>query len=358
MPFARRTRAAVKPTASFNRLLDQMEHGGKAAAKAVYRRPAIEAARLWRRMLPGTGFVGIAGSAGKTTTKELLYCALKSRYRCTRNTDSNNQLYSIARTLIATGPMNQYCVQEVGASERGAFDPMMALLRPQVGVITNIGTDQVVSHRWPERLSLCIHHGNDSVLANTRLLEAHQAGSVLAAVATACALGVPLGEAALAVSRHEPLLGRMSVQPSARGVTFIRDDWKAPLWSLPAVWQFMGDAIAPRKLIVLGTISDYGGDSRRVYRHSVSQALAVADHVLLAGPRARSLQAHFAATAGERLHGFEHIRGAAQRLDGYVRAGDLVLLKGSNQSDHLARLALADEQKVSCRRARTRPAVA
>jgi UDP-N-acetylmuramyl pentapeptide synthase len=413
MSLARAIGGAVKPSASFNRLLDQLEHGGKAVAKAIYRRPTIEAARLWRRMLPGTRFIGVTGSAGKTTTKDLLYCALTSRYRCTRNTDSNNQLYSIARTLIATGPMNEYCVQEVGASERGAFDPMMALLRPEVGVITNIGSDhfksfrtregvaaekgkliaclpteglavlnaddalvaamarhcrarvvtyglhrpaefsaQVVTDRWPGRLSLRIHHENESVLAKTRLLGAHQAGSVLAAVATACALGVPLAEAALAVSRHEPLLGRMSVQPGARGVTFIRDDWKAPLWSLAAVWQFMGEASAPRKLIVLGTISDYGGDSRRVYRQSVSQALAVADHVLLVGARANSLQSHFANEAGDRLHGFEHIRGAAHWMQEHARAGDLVLLKGSNQSDHLARLALAGESDVGCWRTR------
>jgi UDP-N-acetylmuramoyl-tripeptide--D-alanyl-D-alanine ligase len=402
-------RAAVNPSASFNRLMDQLEHGGKAIAKALYRRPTIETARLWRRMLQGTRFIGVTGSAGKTTTKDLLYCALASRYLCSRNTDSNNQLYSIARTLISTGFRCDYCVQEVGASEQGAFDPMMALMKPQVGVITNIGTDhfksfrtragvaaekgkliaclpadglavlnadddlvaamardcharvvtyglhqpaefsaQIVSERWPERLSLRIHHGGNSVLVNTRLLGAHQAGSVLAAVATACALGVPLAEAALAVSRHEPLLGRMSVQRSARGVTFIRDDWKAPLWSLPAVWQFMGDAVAARKLIVLGTISDYGGNSSRAYRHSVSQALAAADHVLLVGPRAKSLQAHFAGAEEDRLHGFEHIRGAAHWMQEHARAGDLVLLKGSNQSDHLARLALAGELDVGC----------
>jgi len=153
------------------------------------------------------------------------------------------------------------------------------------------------------------------------------------------------------MSRHEPLLGRMSVHHSARGVTFIRDDWKAPYWSLPAIWQFMGDAAAARKLIVLGTISDYRGKSSRVYRQSVSQALGAADCVLLVGPHAKSLQAHFQAEASGRLHGFENIRSAAQWMGEFSRPGDLVLLKGSLQSDHLARLALASDQDVGCWRA-------
>ncbi|HEY6455934.1 MAG TPA: UDP-N-acetylmuramoyl-tripeptide--D-alanyl-D-alanine ligase [Steroidobacteraceae bacterium] len=400
---------------SLNLLLDRVEHSGKAAAKMIYRGPTIAAARPWRSVLRGTRFIGVTGSAGKTTTKDLLYCALAGRFRCVRSADSNNQLYSIARTLIGTGPRTDYCVQEVGASERGAFDPMMSLLRPHVGIVTNIGTDhfksfrtregvaaekskliaclpadglavlnadddlvaamasqcrarvvtfgmrggaefrgEIEQDRWPDRLALRIHRGGAAVLVQTQLLGAHQAGNVLAAVATACELGMPLADAAIAVSRHEPLLGRMSVQLSARGITFVRDDWKAPLWSLPAMFEFMSNAIASRRLIVLGTISDYGGDSSRVYRQCVSRALEAAEFVLLVGVRAKSLQAHFSATAGARLQGFEHAKDAARWLTDFTRAGDLVLLKGSNQSDHLARLALANDLEVGCWRSNCR----
>ncbi len=393
--------------------LDWLEHAGKAAAKAIYRRPTIEAARLWRTALRRTRFIGITGSAGKTTTKDLLYHALAARFRSVRSADSNNQLYSVARTLISTGMRSAYCVQELGASERGAFDPMLALLRPHVGVVTNIGTDhfkafrtreavaaekgkliaclpsdglavlnadddlalsmashsrarvvtfglrreadyrgEIERHRWPDRVALRIHRASASVPVHTRLLGAHQAGNVLAAVAAACELGVPLAEAAAAIARHEPLLGRMSVQTSARGITYIRDDWKAPLWSLPDSCQFIAEASASRKLIVLGTISDYGGDSTRVYRQSVQRALDAADVVLLVGTRADSLQAHFRTAAGDRLRAFANVHAAARWLEQSGRAGDLVLLKGSNQSDHLARLALNEDQPVGCWRSR------
>ncbi len=399
-------------SSSLNRLIDRLEHGGKAAAKVAYRRPLIEAARVWRRMLRGSRFIGVTGSAGKTTTKELLHLALETRYRCAKSTDSDNQLYSIARTLVGVRPWTQLCVQEIGASTPGALDPMLALLMPHVGVVTNVGLDhfkafrtpvavaaekaklvaslpahglavlnaddehvaamasacrarvvtyglhsgadfraELVADRWPDRLAMRIRHQGESVLAETRLLGGHQAHNVLAAIATASSLGISLEEAAGAMSRYEPLLGRMSVYASARGVTFIRDDWKAPNWSLPRAFEYVAGARAARKLIVMGSISDYGGTTHRVYRRAVTGAMQAADHVLIVGPHATSTARRLGAAGAEKLTAFETVRDAAGWLSEFARAGDLVLLKGSN-NEHLARFALVMDRHVGCWRRR------
>ena len=389
-------------------LMDWLERRVKPAVKATYRRPLIKTAAAWRRMLPRTCVIGITGSAGKTTTKELLYAALASRYRCTKSSNSNNQLYDVARSLLSSAPWTQFCVQEIGATVPGRFAPMMALLKPQVGVVTNVGTDHIqafrtqeavaaeklnliaslpaagiavlnaddplvaamashcrarivtyglrsdaqfraepVTDKWPNRLALRIRHGNDTVLAQTRLLAGYQASNVLAAVATACSLGVSLEQAVLAVSRHEPMLGRMSVYVTSRGVTVIRDDWKAPDWSLLKAVQYIADAQAARKLIVIGTISDSGG-RRNLYRNAVAAAVAAADQVLLVGPRAAAASRRLRAVGGEKLLAFALARDAARWLGDFVREGDLVLLKGSNNADHLARLALALDHDIRC----------
>ena len=57
----------------------------------------------------------------------------------------------------------------------------------------------------------------------------------------------------------------MSVLQLPNDVTVLRDDWKAPLWSLPQSLEALGASRAARKLVVLGTLSDYGGSSRRAY---------------------------------------------------------------------------------------------
>ena len=45
------------------------------------------------------------------------------------------------------------------------------------------------------------------------------------------------------------------------GVTFIRDDWKSPFWTMTTVFNFLEAAQAKRKIIVIGTISDYRGET-------------------------------------------------------------------------------------------------
>jgi UDP-N-acetylmuramoyl-tripeptide--D-alanyl-D-alanine ligase len=142
----------------------------------------------------------------------------------------------------------------------------------------------------------------------------------------------------------------MSVQFTQRGVTFIRDDVKAPEWSLLKAIQYIAQAQAVRKLIVIGTISDSGGKAQ-LYRAGVQAALAAADRVLLVGERAASAARRLDA-AGGRLIAFATVSGAARWLDGFAQAGDLVLLKGSTRADHLARMALNFDQPVQCWRTR------
>jgi UDP-N-acetylmuramoyl-tripeptide--D-alanyl-D-alanine ligase len=398
---------------TFNAMLDWLRRGGGKRTQALYRGPVIEAARLWRQVLARTCFVGITGSAGKTTTKDLLHIALATRFRCAKNSGSQNVLYAIARTLLRVGLRAQFCVQEVGATEIGAFDAVLGLLRPTVGVVTNVGTDhyksfrgragvaaekskliaslpadglailnadddlviamagncrarvvtyglrepadfraEIVTDRWPQRLALRIHHDGQTALAQTQLLGAHHAGNVLAAIATACSLGVPLSEAALAMNGYRGMLARMSVHETARGVTFLRDDLKAPQWTLEKAWQFMAQAQAVRKFIVLGTISDYAGSSSDRYRREARLAMAAVDQLLLVGEHARSAARKLNTGGTQQVLAFDTVREASAWLNEFARAGDLVLLKGSNRADHLARIALAMDEDVRCWRNR------
>jgi hypothetical protein len=59
-----------------------------------------------------------------------------------------------------------------------------------------------------------------------------------------------------------------------------------------------------------------------------------------------------AADSAARMHAFEFVREASTWLGEYLRPGDLVLLKGSNRADHLARLALSVDRQVECWRVR------
>jgi UDP-N-acetylmuramoyl-tripeptide--D-alanyl-D-alanine ligase len=363
---------------------------------------------LHRRSLSRTVFIGITGSAGKSTTKDLVASILGRHVPGVRKSSGTaNRSVDLAGLVLGTQRSDTYCVAEISILTPGYIDFSLALVRPTVGVVTNIGGDhfsayrnfggvaaeksklirslpdsgiailnaddprvlamqsqfsgrtvtygmgddamlrgEAVSASWPDRLSLTVKWKGESARVQTQLCGSHWVSVVLGALATGVALGVPLAVAAEAVASVEPFEGRMSPVQLGDGVTFIRDDWKAPLWSIAPTFEFMRQARATRKVIVMGTISDSPGDYSRRYAQIARQALAVADCVLCVGNQA---SACLRAKREEKdmLFAFS-LRDAATFLSGYLRPGDLVLLKGSVSTDHLERLILVRTSSVEC----------
>jgi UDP-N-acetylmuramoyl-tripeptide--D-alanyl-D-alanine ligase len=106
---------------------------------------------------------------------------------------------------------------------------------------------------------------------------------------------------------------------------------KAPFWTLEAAFDFLADARAPRKIAVIGTISDYGGASSPKYVRAARRALEVADELIFVG---RNAQSALKADA-EAVHAFRTASEATDYLRSSLQDGDLVLLKGSGATDGL-----------------------
>src|SRR3546814_2536120 len=123
------------------------------------------------------------------------------------------------------------------------------------------------------------------------------------------------------------------------GVTCILDDWKSSLWTMQSAFDSLESAQARRKILVIGTLSDYGGSTATAYSRVARAALDVADHVLFLGPMAtHALRAKPPETT-ERLHAFATVKDAARFLPPLIGLGALVLVKGSVTADHPGRPA-------------------
>jgi UDP-N-acetylmuramoyl-tripeptide--D-alanyl-D-alanine ligase len=364
-------------------------------------------ARTYRPLLGRTCFIGITGSCGKTTTTELIAAILAEDSRVRRSSHLNTS-DQIAQTLLASWPADRFCVSEISGHSLKGLTSSIELLRPSIGVVTNIGYDHYRSHRtlqtaaavksrlveslpasgtailnaddpnvipmrertkarvityglspdamlrgqnvssaWPARLSLDISFGVDTVHVQTQLLGEHWASAVLAAVAASVVAGVTLPQAAARVETFKPVPYRMCPHQTPDGITFISDNWKAPLWTLPGSLDFVRKASAPRKIVIIGSISDTPRSFSDRYKIALKQSIHIADMTIFAGEHAFSAL-RSSLYDRNKVMAFTSLPPLSTFLSGYLQPGDLVLLKGVEEVDHLQRLILTRTGEVTC----------
>lgn len=244
-------------------------------------------------------FIGVTGSCGKTTAKELIVAVLSSQYKGHKSPGNSNVLGEVIRSILRTRRKYHFCVQEFnvgGIGEAISLEKQFRMFKPQMGVVTTVGDDHISAHgsreaiaaekgkliaalptsgtailnaddplvlamqsrckgrvltyglspgamlraedirdSWPRRLSLTVMHGEESIRVQTQFCGAHLVPNILAAMAVGQAMGVSLQSAASALEGLAPVPGRMFPVESPDGVTFIRDDVKAPAWITPSI---------------------------------------------------------------------------------------------------------------------------
>lgn len=83
--------------------------------------------------------IGITGSVGKTTTKDMIAAVLSQKYRVLKTEGNFNNELGLPLTLLRLTPQHQICVLEMGMNHFGEIDYLTQLVCPDVAVITNIG---------------------------------------------------------------------------------------------------------------------------------------------------------------------------------------------------------------------------
>ncbi len=208
-----------------------------------------------------------------------------------------------------------------------------------------------ITSRWPERLSLTLNTHSVTQRIETRLVGVHWTSSVLAAASTALQCGVSLQQVADAVARVNPTAGRLDPRELPSGAVILRDDFNGTLQTFDAAFRVLREAQAARKILAITTVGDSpeGWDKR--LRRIVCEAVGVIDSMVLVGARDDTKRATKAGVAAgfppDGFHCFTAIAEAAEFLRGFLRAGDLLLLRGRT-TDHMERLYHAQTGDVRC----------
>ncbi len=347
-------------------------------------------AAYWRSKMPSK-VVGITGSVGKTSTKEVIASVLSQKY-CTLKSEKNlNNEIGLPLALMSLRPEVQIAVLEMGgAYAMGEIEYLCSLARPSVGVVTNVGhvhlermgtieriaetKSELVRALPPDGLAVLnrddplvcqmaevspcpvVWYGLDaeadvradevvseglsgirfrlsiegrSYHVKAPVLGRHSVHTILAAVAVAHAEGMDDQEIIAAV-RQLPSGLRLLVNPGVNGSMIIDDTYNASPASVLAALTLLDD-IGGRKVAVLGDMAELGSYSEEGHVKVGLRAAKVADLLYTVGPLGE-LTAEAAIRGGmppDAVQRFSSVEEATPELCNVLRAGDTVLLKGS-----------------------------
>lgn len=100
---------------------------------------ALRDLAIWYKSLFPIPFVAVTGSVGKTTAKDMIACVLGQKYNVLKTEGNFNNNLGLPLTILRLAPEHEMCVLEMGMDRFGEIDYLGATVKPNVGVITNIG---------------------------------------------------------------------------------------------------------------------------------------------------------------------------------------------------------------------------
>ena len=316
-------------------------------------------ARSWRREL-GARVVGVTGSTGKTSTKDLLAGMVAQGRRVVATPRNLNTEIGLPLTVLGAPEGTEVLVLEMAMRGAGQIAELVTIAEPDVGLITNVGPvhlEQLGSleaiaaekaalvaglrpggtaivpageplldaHRRDDVTTVTFGPGGDVAdLGDLQLpfSSAHMRVNALAALAAARAVGVePHGRVEVALSE---LRGQRIELPGP--ILVVNDCYNANPMSMRAALDDLDATARGRKVAILGDMLELGPDEARFHREAGEHARrAGVDVLVTVGPRAAAMAGAF----GGETHAAADAAEAAALALHLLAPGDTVLVKGS-----------------------------
>jgi UDP-N-acetylmuramoyl-tripeptide--D-alanyl-D-alanine ligase len=348
-----------------------------------------QTARFWRARLDVV-VIGITGSVGKSTTKEMVAEVLSRRYPTHRNEGNYNNEIGLPVTILNLTEGHRRAVLEMGFYVPGEIRFLCEIARPKIGVVTNIGTvhaeragsqeeiargkGELVESLPPEGVAVLnfddplvrdmaaraqaqvlfygldpeadlwadqieglgldgirfrLHYRNETLHLRVPMLGRHSVHTALRAAAVGLADGLDWAEIVSGL-RTGHMQIRLMVVRSRHGALLLDDTYNASPQSTMAALNLL-EELDGRKIAVLGDMLELGQYERQGHEMVGFRAAETADVLITVGERARII-AQAALEAGlpeESVTETADTAEATQLLSGLIGPQDVVLIKGS-----------------------------
>ena len=331
--------------------------------------------------------IGITGSNGKTTTKELMFAVLNEKYNVLATAGNFNNHIGVPLTLFGLKPEHEIAIIEMGASAQGEIKELCDIADPNCGLITNIGKahletmgglegvlktkTELFNHIRKNNGKLLVHscdgalvsntsndsrfqygaltsddvqgrivrNGNlisvqwnrknsnssidDSPVVTTNLTGAYNLPNIMAAVATGIVFGLSDKEIATGISSYQPSNNRSEVKTNGSN-TFILDAYNANPSSMEVAINNLMGSDAENHSVILGEMLEVGSTSVNEHK-AICQRLELLKlkTVCLVGKEFTQFKTEFD------FNFFENVDKLVGWLNNHQLSNELVLIKGS-----------------------------
>ena len=347
---------------------------------------ALKALAAWYRAKFDIPMVQVTGSAGKTTTKEMIAAVLSQRFSTLKTQANFNNAIGTPMTLLNLTPKHQAAVIETGMNHFGEIRYLGEMVRPTVAVITNVGdahienlggTRQGILQAKCEIFEnlqpggLAVLNGDDELLSGLALpfetvlcgrhercgvrvtnVAEHGIEGVTCTVTTsrdvyevsipspgaymiypaamAIAIGEHLGltkaELLSGIAAYRPVGSRMHLVRCGSGRIIIDDCYNANPQAMAEALRILAQTEHPRRMAVLGDMGELGDLTEQAHRDmgELTRALGL-DTVVAVGPKAKAIQ-----DANPDALWFPTVAEALSAIRAAFTAGTAVLVKASH----------------------------
>lgn len=349
-----------------------------------------EIAAAYRQKL-GMKVVGVTGSVGKSTTKEMIAAVLQGDYIVSKTPENHNNDIGMPMAILAMPEDTQIAVLEMGMNHFGEISYLTNIARPDVAVIVNIGTMHIehlgsregilkakleimeglkpggkaffnadddmlwgsrrelgrktfyfgkdnpdadlrarVLRGEPGKLSFQVASEDDVFTVELPLEGEHYIPDALAAVSIGLHMGIAPQRIRQRLAEFQNMDGRQEIF-EARGLTIIKDCYNAGPESMAAALRVLKNRPG-RRIAVLGDMLELGDRTAQEHEKAGALAAECADVLLAFGP-SREIMLAGAVAAGmdpENTGSFDSREAMAESLRRNCRQGDVLLFKGSH----------------------------
>jgi UDP-N-acetylmuramoyl-tripeptide--D-alanyl-D-alanine ligase len=350
-----------------------------------------QAAAFWRQKYD-VRVIGITGSVGKTTTKELVAAVLARRYVTLKSEASYNNEIGLPLTLMHLTDEHERVVLEMGMYDVGEISDLARIGRPQVGVVTIIGPvhleragtiERIVEAKTelvkalppaPEGVAILnyddervrgmaratrarvftyglspeadlwadeieglgldgirfhLHYGDETLHVRIPLLGRHSVHTALRAAAVGLIEGLTWQEIIEGLRGPSAQL-RLVAVPGPHGSTILDDTYNASPASTIAALNLL-EELEGRKIAILGDMLELGDYEQEGHEKVGMRALEVADVLVTVGPRGRIIgeAARRWGMPDDRVHIVDQNAEAVALLEQMVTGNEMILIKGS-----------------------------